>query len=83
MKRKREDILKGVLKGVAEHAYSLLLQIGWEGKVAVVGGVAKNKGIIMAIEELLACRVLVPENPEIVGAMGSALVAEDRKRVAH
>jgi len=82
MKRKREDILKGVLKGVAERIYSLLLQVGWEGEVAVVGGVAKNKGIVMAIEELLACPVLVPDNPEIVGAMGSALIAEEGKRAA-
>jgi len=39
------------------------------------GGIGRNIGIIRAMEAKVGKRVLVPEDPRIVGALGAALVA--------
>lgn len=39
------------------------------------GGTALNKGIVAAFEQVLDKRVLVPENNEVSGAIGAALLA--------
>jgi len=69
------DILKGVFFSLAERVYKTLTQVGLEREVAMVGGVARNEGVVRELEELLGFPVLVPENPEIVGAVGAATVA--------
>lgn len=80
MKKKPEDIIRGVLKGVAERAYAVLAKSGLEKEVALVGGVAKNKGVVLAMEKLLGYHVQVPDNPERINAVGAALVAQEQKR---
>ena len=45
--------------------------------MAVVGGVAKNKAMIAALEELIGYEILVPDAPDIVGALGAALIAQE------
>ena len=40
------------------------------------GGVSKNIAIIRAMEAKLGKPVLVPEDPQIVGALGAALIAQ-------
>jgi len=39
--------------------------------------VAKDKGVVKAIEEVIGEPLLVPAEPQIVGALGAALVAMD------
>jgi activator of 2-hydroxyglutaryl-CoA dehydratase len=43
--------------------------------VMMSGGVGRNIGIVRAMEAKLGKRVLVPEDPRIVGALGAALFA--------
>lgn len=81
MKKKTGDILRGVFKGLAERIYPLLLQVGIEKDVAIVGGVAKNAAMVVAVQELVGYEVLVPDNPDIVSALGAALIARDERRV--
>jgi len=43
-------------------------------------GVANNRCIVELLEKKLKCDITVPKNPQLVSAMGSALIAgEDRK----
>lgn len=72
-KKRREDILRGVFRGMASRFYSLLLSVGIEDDLYMIGGVARNKGIVNALEEVSGYRVLVPPDPGIVGALGAAL----------
>ena len=72
-KKKREDILRGVFRGMASRFYSLLLSVGIEEDLYMIGGVAKNKGIVKALEEVSGYRVLIPPDPGINGALGAAL----------
>lgn len=47
-------------------------------KICFQGGVAANKGMRKAFEELLGCEVFIPEHHKIMGAFGAALLAKER-----
>jgi predicted CoA-substrate-specific enzyme activase len=76
---KPEDIVRGVFKGLAGRIYSQLLELGIEKEIALVGGVAKSKAIVVALEEILGMKIFVPENTEIVSALGASLIAQETK----
>jgi len=46
-----------------------------EDEVTFVGGVARQKGMVKALEETLKRKVNVSAEPELVGALGAALLA--------
>ena len=48
-----------------------------EPDVVFTGGVAKNIGVVRAMEENLGCPVLVPEEPLLSGALGAALLGKE------
>lgn len=50
-----------------------------ESKVCFQGGVAANRGMRKAFEEILGCRVLVPKEHKIMGALGAALLAKEQE----
>ena len=68
-----EDIVGGVFRGLAKRIYSLLLQLGIERNVVLVGGLARSKAMVSALEEAIGFKILVPDTPEIVSALGAAL----------
>jgi len=80
-KKKPQDILRGVYRGLARRLHPLLLQVDLEREVALVGGVALDSGVHRAMEELLGYQFLIPQNPLTVSALGAAIVAETRAGV--
>ena len=44
----------------------------------MTGGVAKNAGVVRAVEQKLGTKLYICPEPEIVGAAGAALYALDR-----
>jgi activator of 2-hydroxyglutaryl-CoA dehydratase len=51
-----------------------------EREVVVTGGVAKNQGVIKALEEQIGFpTAVVREDPQIVGAVGAALRAREKE----
>jgi activator of 2-hydroxyglutaryl-CoA dehydratase len=46
------------------------------------GGVAKNIGVKNALESGIGLPILVPEEPQIMGALGAALLAGAELRAA-
>ena len=76
MKSKLDEIAKGALRGLAQRLYSLLLEVGWEKELSLVGGVARNHGLVRELEELLGCQVLVPDDPDTAAAAGAALATQ-------
>jgi len=70
----KADIAHGVHKAICTRAMSLLRKVGIKGGVMMSGGVAKNKGVVRVLEEMLGEKVFVYEQPEIVGALGAALL---------
>jgi len=55
--------------------------VGFHKDVAFTGGVAKNIGVKRYLEIAVGSSIFVPEEPQIVGALGAALLA--REETAH
>ncbi|MCD7896683.1 MAG: acyl-CoA dehydratase activase [Planctomycetaceae bacterium] len=51
-----------------------------EGKTAIIGGVAINSVVAGSVRDKLGVPVVVPPDPNLVGAFGAACVARDRYR---
>jgi len=74
----KEDILAGLHRTLAAKIQSMVERVGLEPDCSVVGGGAKDIGLVKSIEKSLGCRLLVPEEPQIVAALGAALLAEEK-----
>lgn len=77
-KKRREDIIAGLHKSVASRVGSMAKHVGVRDLVVFTGGVAKNKAVLRALEEELGHKIAVPEEPQIMGALGAALIALGR-----
>lgn len=73
----REEIVAGICQAIARRVGALARRVGVEPPVAFAGGVAKNIGVVHALQEVLGESLLVPDEPQIIGALGAALVARD------
>jgi predicted CoA-substrate-specific enzyme activase len=77
----KEDILAGLHRTLAAKIQSLVERVGLAPDCAVVGGGAKDIGLVRSIENSLGCKLLLPEEPQIVAALGAALIAEEKSPV--
>ena len=73
----REDIVAGIYFSVVSRTISLCKRVGIEKDVAVTGGVALNDGLVGILEQELGFEVLKPESPQIIAALGAAIVARE------
>ena len=76
---KMQNIVAGIHQSVASKAAALAGRCGVEDDVVLTGGVAKNAGILRALEKELDRRVLVAPAPQITGAIGAAIYAYEAK----
>ena len=72
-----EDIIHGLNRSIAAKVLSLAGRKVLEREWMMTGGVARNIGVVNAVEEKLGGKVIVPNEPEICGAIGAALIAID------
>ena len=49
-----------------------------EPEFMMTGGVAKNPGVVRAVEEKIGSKLYICEEPEIVGAAGAAIYALEK-----
>lgn len=73
----REDILAGVHKALAGKISALVNRVGLEKPCAISGGGGLNVGLIKRLEEL-GIQLLVPPHPQLVNALGAAILAEEQ-----
>ncbi|MFH2012402.1 MAG: acyl-CoA dehydratase activase [Pseudomonadota bacterium] len=73
----KNNILRGIHKSIASRVVGLANRILLEGDVVIIGGIAKNVGLLENLDELMNSNLIVPEKPEIVGALGAALLARE------
>jgi predicted CoA-substrate-specific enzyme activase len=73
----KEEIIAGIHASMVSRIMGLLKRLGIEREVAVVGGVATNKGLIAIFEQELGYKVLVPPDPHTVAALGAAILAKE------
>ena len=74
--RSKSSVLLGLHESIAQRIFSLMRAVGIEKPVAMTGGVANNRAMVREIERRLGDRILVPQKPELMGALGAALLAE-------
>lgn len=70
----REDVARAICMSVVSRAKTLLGKIGASEEIVFVGGVAYNPAIGKFLSEATGCRVITPEDPQILGAFGASLV---------
>ncbi len=71
----REDILAGLHEALAVRVGGLVAKVGARPDVVASGGVSRNPALIRSLERRVKMPTLVPECPEIVGALGAGLIA--------
>lgn len=77
---KPREIALGLHVSVMKRAAAMVNRVrmpGREGSVVFTGGVAKNPCMVRLISEKLGCEMQVAENPQMVGALGAALLARE------
>jgi (R)-2-hydroxyacyl-CoA dehydratese activating ATPase len=71
-----EDILYGIHKAIADRTMGLISRLGGVQPIAVMaGGVAKNIGVVKALEKALSTPLKIHTEPQIIGALGAAIMA--------
>jgi len=73
---KREDIVAGIHKAAATRIISMGRSVGFRKEVMLTGGVSKNRGIKKFLEDQIGLEIIIPQEPQIAGALGAALLAE-------
>ena len=76
----KASILGGVHKSIVNRIYGQVSRVGIRDPVVFVGGGAKNIGIRKGLEERIKEKISVPLDPQTVGALGAALIAQERSR---
>ncbi|HPO16209.1 MAG TPA: acyl-CoA dehydratase activase [Candidatus Hydrogenedentes bacterium] len=72
-----ERILAGLCAAITQRVHSLASRVGMAPEVMMTGGVAKNIGVVKRIEQAIGFTLTIPEEPQIIGALGAALYAKD------
>ena len=74
-------IVKGLHISLANRVSTMAGRVGLKEDVAVTGGVAKNRGVVDALEKKLDVKFKsLPDNvdPQIIGALGAACFAREK-----
>jgi len=71
----RQEIARGLHSAVVRRAAGMLKRISMNGELVFAGGVAQNPCVRHLLEETLERDILVPDQPQMVGALGAALLA--------
>lgn len=71
----RQDIALGLHESVVRRAVGMLKRVSIDDPLVFAGGVAQNACTRRLLEQSLERKVLVPEEPQMVGALGAAILA--------
>ena len=72
----RENILAGIHRAMAHRIVIMGNSVGFRKEVVFTGGVAKNVGMKKALADEIGLEILIPEEPQIMGALGAAILAK-------
>ncbi|SMH38964.1 benzoyl-CoA reductase, bcr type, subunit D [Azospirillum lipoferum] len=79
----KPDVLGAVHAAIASRTLGLIGRVGKKGPVVMTGGVAKNAAAVHHIQQALGMPLVLPETPQIAGALGAALLALDDYRASN
>jgi len=75
----KEDVSRAIHDAIASRIGSMVLRVGVEKDVVLIGGVALNRGFLPPLKKELNTDIIVPEYPEYVSALGAAILASESK----
>ena len=73
----KEDLLAGLHRALAAQLNALAVRLGIERDYALVGGGARNSGLVKALEAMSGSPIVVPPAPHMTAALGAALLASE------
>ncbi len=76
----RRSVAAGLTRAVAQRTSGLALEVGVEPPVMLIGGVGMNAAIGRELGRVLQTDLIVPDEPQIVVAVGAAIVAAERAK---
>ncbi len=71
----KPDIARAVMNAIAGRVASIARMVGLEEDVVMVGGMARNAGFVDSLKKSIDMNVVVPEDPDYIGALGAAEAA--------
>ncbi|MFB0532857.1 MAG: acyl-CoA dehydratase activase [Desulfatiglandales bacterium] len=71
------EIIRGLHEAICRRIFGMTKRLRVREEITLSGGVAKNQAIAETLKALFGIRINVPEEPQIVGALGAALYARD------
>lgn len=72
--RPKGEIARGVMAATAQRIAAMAHRLVVEEPVAMSGGVARNAGMVEALQRELGVRLWLPPEPQMIGAWGAALL---------
>lgn len=75
---RKEDILAAVHRAISAKVANLVERVGPEPDFALIGGGARDIGLVKSLEEKLGAGLIVPDEPQIMAALGAALLAGEK-----
>ena len=72
----KPDIARAIHESITMRITSMIRRVGMEKDIMFLGGVAKNVGVIQSLKQHLGMEIIVPEEPQIMTALGAALIAQ-------
>jgi len=73
------NIANGIHASIASRLLTLVRRVGARKDITIAGGCAKNVGLIDVLEKKLDTEIVrLSEDPQIIGAIGAALLAGQR-----
>ncbi len=72
-----ENIAMGLHMAIVQRTIAMLKRVGLSAPLMFAGGVAHNPCVVKLLEEQLGQPLTVPENPDMVGALGAALYGQN------
>jgi len=71
----RNDLIAGVHRAISARVAAMASGLTVRPDAVFTGGVAKNVGVKRFLEDEIGMMLLVPDEPQIIGALGAALIA--------
>jgi activator of 2-hydroxyglutaryl-CoA dehydratase len=72
----RENIIAGIHESIAARVAAMAGRTGLKAPIMMTGGVAKNIGVVQALEKKLGLPLEVSPQSQVTGAIGAALMAQ-------
>jgi predicted CoA-substrate-specific enzyme activase len=72
------DIMAGIHESVVRRVNMLVQKAQLIPPIVMSGGVAKNAGVVKAFEDVLKTKILIPEDPQSIGALGASILARNK-----